>query len=104
MLRAAYSPKVFHAPGMEEAAATCVALGSQDTKLTVWMSHQKRPLLVGSKLFAQSVVDLAWTPEGTTLLACSSDGSVGVMQFEASELGTPLSQARRQSIPLVMRA
>ena len=94
VLRAAYSPRMFHPPGVADAAATCVALGSQDTKLTVWASHCKRPLLVGSRLFAQSVVDLAWTPEGTTLLACSSDGSVGVMQFEACELGTPLSQAR----------
>lgn len=100
-MRACYNPRLFRAPGgaapgegTPPAAATCVALGSQDTKLTVWLSHDKRPLLVGSKLFAQSVVDLAWTPDGTRLLACSSDGTVGLLAFEAAELGEPFSQVR----------
>jgi protein HIRA/HIR1 len=92
VVRACYSPKLFHPPGQKDAAATCIALGSQDRRLTVWLSNAGRPLLCASKLFQQGVGDLAWTPDGAALLACSGDGSLAVMQFEASQLGTPLSQ------------
>ncbi len=107
-MRACYNPRMFRAPGgagaaegTPPAAATCVALGSQDTKLSVWLSHDKRPLLVGSKLFKQSVVDLAWTPDGARLLACSSDGTVGLLAFEAAELGEPFTQARMCTTALI---
>ena len=76
---------------------TCMALGSQDSKVTVWLSNCQRPLLVASKLFKQSVVDLAWTPDGYTLLACSTDGTIGVLRFEPRELGTALAQVRAPS-------
>ena len=74
--------------------ACCMALGSQDSKVTVWLSTSQRPLVIASKVFAQSVVDLAWTPDGCTLLACSTDGTIGVLQFEPGELGTALTQVR----------
>jgi WD40 repeat protein len=83
----------------------CFALGSQDHSLSVWFNGAKRPLAVISHCFKQSVMDLAWTPEGRTLLACSTDGTVGVFTFEQQELGTPLPQAvitgtnRIQSVP-----
>ena len=72
----------------------CMALGSQDSRITVWLSTEQRPLLVADKLFKQSVVDLAWTPDGYTLLACSTDGTVGVLQFDSHELGAALAQVR----------
>ena len=72
-----------------------MALGSQDSKVTVWLSNAQRPLVVASRMFKQSVVDLAWTPDGYTLLACSTDGTIGVLQFEPHELGAAMSQARR---------
>ncbi len=69
-----------------------MALGSQDTKLSIWLSSAKRPTFVAQKLFLQSVVDLSWTPDGYCLLACSSDGTVAALQFEAKDLGVPLKQ------------
>jgi protein HIRA/HIR1 len=98
IVKTCYNPLIFRA-GTGEDAATCVALGSQDTKLTVWLSYSKRPVVVGSKLFRQSVVDAAWTPDGYCLLACSTDGTVAVLQFEQKELGVPLDQVRSCNQP-----
>lgn len=91
-MKASYNPMFLKPDKDSDEAATCIALGSQDTKLSVWLSNAKRPTFVGHKLFQQSVLDLAWTPDGYRLLACSSDGTVAILQFEAKELGVPLKQ------------
>ncbi len=91
-MKASYNPMFFQPSKDSDEASTCIALGSQDTKLSVWLSNAKRPTFVGHKLFQQSVLDLAWTPDGHRLLACSSDGTVAILQFEAKELGVPLKQ------------
>ncbi|CAL8463095.1 g2629 [Coccomyxa elongata] len=92
IVKASYNPMFFQPSKDSDEAATCIALGSQDTKLSVWLSNAKRPTFVGHKLFQQSVLDLAWTPDGQRLLACSSDGTVAILHFEAKELGVPLEQ------------
>ena len=93
IVKACYNPKIMRSVGGAD-EATCIALGSQDTKLTVWLSNSKRPTFVAHKLFKQSVVDLAWTPDGYSLLACSTDGTLAVLQFEPKELGVPLNQVQ----------
>eukprot|EP00887_Chlorella_sp_A99_P002134 scaffold21.g2134.t1 len=79
--------------------ASVFALGSQDHNVSVWVSTSARPMVVGKKLFKSQVVDIAWTPDGYGLLACSSDGTVAVMQFEESELG---KAATREELELVL--
>ncbi len=71
--------------------ASCVALGAQDNKVTVWLSRKARPVLVAKTFFNQSVVDLAWSPDGLTLFAASIDGSVAMFAFDEKELGERLS-------------
>ena len=41
--------------------------------------------------FTQTVVDIAWTPDGHTLLACSMDGTIAVLRLEEGELGSALT-------------
>lgn len=82
---ARFNPKMFY-KNTEEATA-CIAVGSQDSKLTVWLLHKERPIFIATKFFDRSVNDLAWTPDGYTLLASSMDGSVAQFSFEESELG-----------------
>ncbi len=53
----------------------------------------------GLHLLMQSVVDVAWTPDGYRLLACSTDGTVAVLQFDTSELGVPLSKVSDLPFP-----
>lgn len=95
VVKACFNP---HIVKKGENAATCTALGSQDSRLTVWMSSAKRPFVIGSKLFNQSVVDMAWTPDGYCLLACSTDGTVAVLHFDKEELGEPLDQVSQISL------
>lgn len=47
--------------------------------------------MVLNDLFSDSILDIAWSSNGSILMACSSDGSVACLQFDTEELGTPLS-------------
>ena len=70
----------------------CVALGSRDRSLSVWLTSLKRPLVVIHDLFNDSILDLSWSADGYELLVCSTDGSVAYFGFSEKELGVPLSK------------
>ena len=46
----------------------------------------------------QTVSDLAWTPDGTSLLVSSSDSTMAVLRFEAAEIGTALTQVHSAAL------
>ncbi|PKI53666.1 protein HIRA isoform X2 [Punica granatum] len=81
------------AGGKESQPYNVIAIGSQDRTVTVWTTASARPLFVAKHFFAQSVVDLSWSPDGYSLFACSLDGTVATFHFEADELGSRLSDA-----------
>ena len=87
------NPRLFRAPqdGRGDAPACLIAAGSQDHRLTVWRSSATKAVFVASKFFKQTVVDVAWTPDGYGLLAVSTDGSLAAFQFTEAELGAALS-------------
>ncbi|KAI1285752.1 Protein HIRA [Halotydeus destructor] len=66
---------------------SCLALGSRDMAVSVWLTSLRRPLVVVHELFAASVMDLSWSRCGRHLAACSWDGSVAFMLFSHAELG-----------------
>ncbi|XP_050101416.1 protein HIRA homolog [Anopheles aquasalis] len=70
----------------------CLAVGARDRSLSIWLTALQRPLVVIHDLFQDSILDLAWSHDGYTLLACSGDGHIACLQFTAQELGTPLSE------------
>ena len=76
---------------------TVVACGSQDTKLTIWRTNRSRPVCVIKSCFEESVVDLSWTPNGFSLLACSTDGTMGVFTFEESEIGCTVNKSESEA-------
>lgn len=76
----------------------CVAVGSRDRSLSVWMTALQRPLVVIHDLFEDSILDLSWSAHGYILLACSVDGTVVSLQFAANELGTPLTEEDKNSL------
>ena len=63
---------------------SCVAVGSRDRSVSVWMTCLPRPLVVVHELFSNSVLDMSWSPDGRRMLACSWDGSVACLEFEPS--------------------
>ena len=75
----------------KEMLFSCVAVGSRDRSVSVWMTCLPRPLVVVHELFSNSVLDASWSPDGRRLLACSWDGSVACLDFEPTELGNVLS-------------
>lgn len=76
----------------------CLAVGARDKSLSVWLTALQRPLVVIHDLFQDSILDLSWSHNGYILLACSGDGHVACLQFNAEELGAPLSQEDRNSL------
>ncbi|XP_035717672.1 protein HIRA homolog [Vespa mandarinia] len=76
----------------------CVAIGSRDRSLSVWLTSLKRPLVVIRELFTHSVLDASWSPCGLRLAACSWDGSVVFIEFTQQELGQPLDPAEQSSL------
>jgi protein HIRA/HIR1 len=71
---------------------TVIACGSQDCKMTVWATNRPKPVCIVKTCFTQSVVDTCWSPDGYSLIACSTDGTVAVFTFEPSELGVAMSE------------
>lgn len=67
----------------------CLAIGSRDSSLSIWLTTHQRPLCVIYDLFNESILDLSWSKN--ILAACSTDGSIAVLMFTENELGTSLT-------------
>ncbi|CAK7209738.1 HIR complex subunit [Sporothrix curviconia] len=70
-----------------ESLVTVIASAGQDKTLSIWNTNTSRPLVILQDIASKAISDLAWTPDGQTVFACSLDGSIVVAKFEAGELG-----------------
>ena len=68
----------------------CIAVGSRDRSLSIWLTSLKRPLVITHNLFVDSILDLSWSCDGYELMVCSTDGSLGYLSFSQKELGVRL--------------
>lgn len=59
-----------------------VALGADDRSISIWRTTDQRPLLVAKEAFDRQILDLSWSFNGHHVWACSSDGSICVLDFE----------------------
>ena len=84
-----FNPHLFLKSGMSDNHG-CIAIGSRDRSLSVWLTNLKRPLVVTHDLFRDSILDLSWSTDGYELMVCSTDGSVAYICFSEKELGAPL--------------
>lgn len=75
----------------------CIAIGSRDRSISVWLTSQPRPLIVAHDLFESSVLDISWSKDGYRLLACSQDGTVAAMIFSPAEIGHKLTSEEKQT-------
>ena len=91
-----FSPVLFQ-DQQREKLHTVIACGSQDCKLTIWTTNRPKPVCIVRKCFSQSVVDLCWTPDGYTLLACSTDGTLCTFTFDRAEIGDKLDDAAAEA-------
>ncbi|CUA74706.1 Protein HIRA [Rhizoctonia solani] len=87
---ASYNPHIFlrnaNAAATTSNICSVVALGADDQSVSVWQTKHARPLVVAREVFDRPIMDLAWSWDGLTLYACSSDGTVAAFDFEESEL------------------
>lgn len=86
-----FNPHMFSIDGNDNHG--CLAIGSRDRSLSVWLTSLKRPLVVIHDLFDNSILDLSWSSDGYQLMACSLDGTVVFMSFSKEEIGKSLDQS-----------
>ena len=72
----------------------CLAIGSRDRSLSVWLTNLRRPLVVTHDLFDNSILDISWSKSGYELIVCSLDGTVAFISFSSTELGGLLPQQK----------
>ena len=72
----------------------CLAIGSRDRSLSIWLTNLRRPLVVTHDLFDNSILDISWSKGGYELMVCSLDGTVAFISFSSSELGGLLPQQK----------
>ena len=80
----------FNGKDPQESNHGCIAVGSRDRSLSIWLTSLKRPLVVTHDLFIDSILDLSWSNDGYELMVCSTDGSLGYLSFSQKELGVRL--------------
>lgn len=87
-----FSPKTFYQKDKKDRKCKyfCVAIGSRDRSLSVWLINRTRPLFVMHDLFTDTILDLSWSQDGYKLLICSSDGTVAFFEFTETDLGKAL--------------
>ncbi|KAF7980268.1 hypothetical protein HWV62_39019 [Athelia sp. TMB] len=87
---ASYNPHIFlrnsSAPAITANICSVVALGADDRSVSVWQTKSARPLIVAREVFERQIMDLSWSWDGLTLYAASSDGTLGVFNFDPEEL------------------
>ncbi|KAH9887241.1 WD40 repeat-like protein [Cubamyces lactineus] len=87
---AAYNPHIFLRDPSQPVTApnicSVVALGADDRAVSVWQTKAPRPLIVAKDVFDRQIMDLSWSNDGLTLYAVSSDGTMAVFSFDATEL------------------
>ena len=87
---ASYNPHIFLRDPIGDLESTnicsVVALGADDLSISIWQTKSPRPLIVAKDAFERQIFDLSWSNDGMTLYGCSSDGTVGVFDFDSSEL------------------
>ena len=99
VVASAFNPHLFRSGDPQSAAlSTCIALGSQDCKITVWISGKARPVLIAKTFFTRSIVDLSWSPCGRLLFAASIDGSIAYFYFREEELGEAVPKAEVEQL------
>lgn len=76
----------------------CLAIGSRDRSLSVWLTALKRPLFVVHDVFDSSILDLSWSKDGFVLIACSMDGSIAAVVMDKTELGVPMTPDKKDTL------
>jgi len=75
-----------------------IALASADSTISVWTPNLDKPLTIVMDSFSLGITDLSWGFNGNILLACSNDGEVMCMHFQAGVLGQPCTEPEKRII------
>ena len=93
---AAFNPLLFlkdpKKPFAGDNFCTLLALGAQSS-ISFWLTTSSRPLFVMHDVCARDLLDLQWSTDGTKLWFSSSDGHVGVIEFDLSEIPAQVAPA-----------
>lgn len=87
-----FHPRILKYKDSRKYKFCCVAIGSRDSSISIWLTSLNRPAAVIHNVFEDSILDLSWRYDKLMLLACSTDGTVACLVFDEDELGISLNQ------------
>lgn len=102
-----YNPRMFlprkqpgggSAAAEDDAASSVLALGANDKQFSIWNPSESLPVCVGRNFFRRMIVDMAWSPDGRTLVIAAYDGTVTVATFAPGELGKEVPEHEFQQL------
>jgi len=76
------------------------AVATMDSVLLYDTENQTRPVAVLKGLHYAALTDVAWSPDGSTLLLASEDGYCSIVSFDSGELGEVVPE---NEVPECMR-
>jgi WD40 repeat protein len=65
---------------------TICAVCSQDSSLSIWSSNSAAPIILFKDCFNQAIVDCSWSSDGLTLICCSNNGDIALLQLNSAIL------------------
>ena len=92
-----FSPILYRNPKKADPVHVYAA-ASQDSSLSIWSSVSAKPLTLAKKLFTQTITDLAWSPDGMSILLSSTDGTVLYLGFPKDYFGTVMNKQDKQKL------
>ena len=87
---ARFNPVLFHQSqpaGTPPKSFSVCAVGSMDKSISVWRTNSPKPFAVFSHLFEESVLDISWSSDGLSMMACSHDGQIVFVRSVSHSIG-----------------
>ena len=85
------NPVLFHLPsgvarhaGLPYKSVFCVLT---EKSVLIYDTYHSRPISMARGLHYSGLTDATWTPDGQSLVVCSSDGYISFIMFEEGDLG-----------------
>ncbi|KAG2373482.1 hypothetical protein C9374_012089 [Naegleria lovaniensis] len=92
---AVFNPVIFQKPTKNLMFFACA---SEDATISIWCTESTEPIARLLHVCSERISDMAWSTDGTTLMASCTDGTVVLVAFEKDYLGKPIDTQTKQDM------
>mmetsp|Transcript_27450 Transcript_27450/g.41739 ORF Transcript_27450/g.41739 Transcript_27450/m.41739 type:complete len:178 (-) Transcript_27450:863-1396(-) len=92
------NPSLYKSKGDPLNCYSVVAIGSQDSTISIWKPYLQKPFALVMDFCMMGVTDMSWGFNGNLLLSSTHDGKVTLLHFKPGTLGEPLTEFEKKQI------